>query len=78
VQMYEMDFTIQIYLQVFSIIFSPFLQLFCIYLWFKSLVGGQFKTNFRRKYTIIYSVEKGHPSPAKAESLSRGRIYFSI
>ena len=43
VQMYEMNFTIQIYLQVFSQIFLFFLYLFCIRLWFKPLIGGRFE-----------------------------------
>ena len=37
--------------------FEIFLKLFCIVLWFKSLIGGWFEMGFGRLYYIIYYIK---------------------
>ena len=56
--MYEINITIQIYGQVFSIIISIYFVIFPICLFFKSLSKGPFDEYFQRNSTIIYSVYK--------------------
>lgn len=56
VQMYEMNFTIQIYMQIFCNNIFIFFHSICICLWFKSLIGGRFEEDFELKHTFIYSI----------------------